>query len=280
MSTRAPEPKPYPEVRAGGLRVACIGRADLARLMVQECLSAREGRRAAPKLVLSVNGEAISLAARYPEIRRCYELADHVHADGQPLVFAARLLARPPIPERSAITDFFHDAAGAARAHELRFYLLGGTEENNAACAEIMRARHPGLVIAGRRHGYFRPEDESQICAEINRAGADVVWIGLGTTLELDFCARNRHRIRAGWLIGAGGCFNYVSGHYRRAPAWMQKVGLEWLHRLWHEPRRLFWRYAITNPHALYLLLTRTSALKEAHAGLAVGDVRTAGSAG
>jgi N-acetylglucosaminyldiphosphoundecaprenol N-acetyl-beta-D-mannosaminyltransferase len=280
MSTLAAEAKPYPEVLAGGLRVACISRSDLAQLMVRECLSARESGHAAPKLVLSVNGEVLSLAARNPEIRRCYELADHVHADSQPLVIAARLLARPSIPERSAITDFFHDAAGAARAHGVSFYLLGGTEENNRACAEIMRARHPGLVIAGRRHGYFRPEDETELCAEINRAGADVVWIGLGTRLELDFCARNRHRIRAGWLIGAGGCFNYVSGHYRRAPVWIQRIGFEWLHRLWHEPRRLFWRYAVTNPHALYLLLTRTSALKETHAGLAVGDVRAAGSTG
>ena len=56
----------------------------------------------------------------------------------------------------------------------------------------------------------------------------------------------------------AGGCFNYVSGRYKRAPLWMQRAGLEWLHRLWREPRRLFLRYAITNPHALWLLLTRT----------------------
>jgi N-acetylglucosaminyldiphosphoundecaprenol N-acetyl-beta-D-mannosaminyltransferase len=272
--------KPYPEVMAGGLRVACIGRADLTRLMVRECMEARKSRSLSPKLVFGANGQAISLAARDPELRRHHELADHVHADGQPLVIAARLFAKPRLPERSPVTDFFHDAAIAAREHGLRFYLLGATEENNAACARIMQDIYPGLIIAGRRHGYFGPDDEADICSEINQVRADIVWVGLGIPLEQAFCVRNRHRIRAGWLIGAGGCFNYVSGHYKRAPRWMQRTGFEWLYRVWLEPRRLFWRYAVTNPHALYLLLTRTSAVRHQPAGLAVREVRTVSSTG
>lgn len=272
--------KPYPEVMAGGLRVACASRADLARLMVRECMEARELHGIPPKLVFGVNGQAISLSARNPELRRHHEIADHVHADGQPLVLAARLLANPRIPERSAVTDFFHDAAVAARAHGLRFFLLGSTEESNAACARIMQNVYPGLIIAGRRHGYFDRDDEADICAEINEARADIVWVGLGIPLEQAFCVRNRHRIRAGWLVGAGGCFNYVSGHYKRAPRWMQLTGFEWLHRLWREPRRLFRRYAVTNPHALFLLLTRTSSIRQGQAAIAVREVRTAGSAG
>ncbi len=61
-----------------------------------------------------------------------------------------------------------------------------------------------------------------------------------------------------------GGCFNFLSGTYKRAPRWMQKIGLEWLHRLCQEPKRLFWRYAVTNPLATFLLLTRTNALPAA----------------
>jgi exopolysaccharide biosynthesis WecB/TagA/CpsF family protein len=243
-------------------------------------MEARELHGIPPKLVFGVNGQAISLSARNPELRRHHEIADHVHADGQPLVLAARLLANPRIPERSAVTDFFHDAAVAARAHGLRFFLLGSTEESNAACARIMQNVYPGLIIAGRRHGYFDRDDEADICAEINEARADIVWVGLGIPLEQAFCVRNRHRIRAGWLVGAGGCFNYVSGHYKRAPRWMQLTGFEWLHRLWREPRRLFRRYAVTNPHALFLLLTRTSSIRQGQAAIAVREVRTAGSAG
>lgn len=272
--------KPYPEVIAGGLRIACLSRADLARLMVRECSEARGSYGLPPKLVFGVNGQAISLAARNPELWRHHELADHLHADGQPLVLAARLLAKPRIPERSAVTDFFHDAAVVARANGMRFFLLGATEENNAACARIMQTIYPGLIIAGRRHGYFTAEDEADICAEINQARADIVWVGLGIPLEQAFCVRNRHRIHAGWLVGAGGCFNYVSGSYKRAPRWMQATGFEWLHRLWCEPQRLFWRYAVTNPHALFLLLTRTSTIRPQRTTLAVREARIAGSTG
>lgn len=254
------ESKGYAEVVAGGLRTACISRAELADLMIEECRSVR-ATGAPPKLVFHVNGQALSLAARNLELRRAYEIADHVHADGQPVVFATRLFASPSIPESSPVTDFFHDAAATAGAAGLRFYLLGGTERDNAACAEIMRRRYPDLVIAGRRHGYFKPEEETAICDAINAAHADVVWVGLGIPLQEAFCTRNRHRIRTGWLVAAGGCFNFVSGRYSRAPVWMRRSGLEWLYRFWREPRRLFWRYALTNPHALYLLLTRTKSI-------------------
>ena len=253
--------KTYSETIAGGLRVASVTRDQLATLMVRECLDARKNSCGTPKLIFAANGQTISLAARDAEFRRFHELADHVHADGQAVVFATRFFARPGIPERSSTTDFFHDAARAARLHGLRFFLFGATEEVNAACAEAMLAKHPGLVIAGRRHGYFGADEEASICEEINASRADVVWIGLGVPLEQSFAVRNRHRLRAGWLVLAGGCFNYVTGHYARAPQWMQRAGFEWLHRLWREPRRLFWRYATTNPHALWLLLTRTSEL-------------------
>jgi len=87
-----------------------------------------------------------------------------------------------------------------------------------------------------------------------------VLWVGLGVPLEYEFCERNRDRLKAGWIVTCGGCFNFATGAYRRAPEWMQRTGLEWLHRLWREPKRLFWRYAVTNPLAIFLLLTRTAA--------------------
>lgn len=270
------ELKPYPEAIAGGLRVACLRRAELAALMLRECLEARATGRTTPKLVFHANGQAISLAARDTEFRRLHEMADHVHTDGRPVVFATRLLTSPPVPECAPVTDFFHDAAAAARRTGLRFYLLGSTEEDNAACAAIMQQRYPGLIIAGRRHGYFRPEEEAAICDDINAVDADVVWVGLGIPLQEAFCVRNCHRIRAGWLVAAGGCFNYVSGRYRRAPRWMQRSALEWLYRLWREPRRLFWRYALTNPHALYLLMTRTFSVASSRRAWHVGSAEAA----
>jgi N-acetylglucosaminyldiphosphoundecaprenol N-acetyl-beta-D-mannosaminyltransferase len=263
VAPRAPRVprKLYREVIVGGLKTACLSRAQMMALMVKDCLAAREDSRRRPKLVFASNGHVVSLAAFDAEFRRLNEFADMIHADGQPVVLASKL-TDAPIPERSATTDFFHDAALAARENGLTFFLLGATEQVNANCAQKMRDMYPGLKIAGRRNGYFSRDEEAAICEEINASGADVVWVGLGVPLEHSFCVRNKHRLRVGWIVTAGGCFNYVTGDYARAPGWMQRLSLEWLHRLWHEPRRLFWRYAITNPHALFLLLTRTAAAK------------------
>jgi exopolysaccharide biosynthesis WecB/TagA/CpsF family protein len=227
-------------------------------------LAARGGRRAA-KLIFAANGHAIALAATDADFRAKFRQADLIHADGQPAVFASRLLTQSPIPERSATTDFFHDAAAAAAHQGLGFFLLGAAEDISRRCAENLLALHPRLRIAGRRNGYFSRAEEDGLCDEINASSADVLWVGLGVPLEYDFCLRNRHRLRVGWIVTCGGCFNFAAGDYVRAPAWMQATGLEWLYRLWREPKRLFWRYAVTNPIALFLLLTRTKPAPVVH---------------
>jgi N-acetylglucosaminyldiphosphoundecaprenol N-acetyl-beta-D-mannosaminyltransferase len=248
----------YGEVTVGGIRTARIGRDSLAQQMLGDCMEARIAE-ARPKLVFASNGHAIALAARDENFRETLSQADIIHADGQAVVFASRL-TKSPIPERSATTDFIHDAAALAARHGLRFYLLGATEEANAKTAEILTARYPGLVIAGRRHGYFSLAEEDEICDEINLTKPDVIWVGLSVPLEYEFAVRNKARLKAGWLVTCGGCFNFITGAYKRAPGWMQQAGLEWLFRLAREPKRLFWRYAVTNPLAIFLLLTRTNA--------------------
>lgn len=253
-------PRSYNEVIVGGVKIACLSRRELAELMVKECLAARASHAPVPRLVFSANGNSIARAAVDAEFRAHYEAADVIHADGQPVVLASRLLTSAPIPERSATTDYFLDAAEMAQARGLKFFLLGATESVNARCAEILRARYPGLEIVGRRNGYFSKEDEAAVCEEIDASGADVVWVGLGVPLEQSFCTRNRRRLKAGWLVTCGGCFNFVTGDYSRAPRWMQAAGFEWLYRLAREPRRLFWRYAVGNPRAIFLMLTRTAA--------------------
>ena len=249
----------HAEVVVGGLKTAAVSRRELASIMVRDCLAARRTGRPEPKLVFSSNGNCVARAALDKEFRALLEGADILHADGLPIVAAARLLTGTPIPERCATTDFIHDAAEAAIESGLRFYLLGATEEVNKGAAEALLRDHPGLQIVGRRHGYFSPDEEDEICDEINRSGADVVWVGLGVPSEQKFATRNKGVLRAGWIVTCGGCFNFASGDYVRAPQWMQDAGLEWLHRVWREPRRLFWRYAITNPVALTILLLRTA---------------------
>jgi N-acetylglucosaminyldiphosphoundecaprenol N-acetyl-beta-D-mannosaminyltransferase len=250
----------YNEVTVGGIATACLSRDGLARMMLQDCLDARANPDRHPKLVFASNGHAIALAARDEIFRFTFEQADIIHADGQAAVFASRMTSTP-IPERSATTDFIHDAAKIAARHGLRFFLLGATEEANAQAARILAETYPGLQIVGRRHGYFSRDEEDEVCDEINLTLPDVIWVGLSVPLEYEFAVRNKTRLSAGWLVTCGGCYNFITGTYPRAPRWMQAIGLEWLFRLAIEPRRLFWRYAVTNPLAIFLLLTRTTSL-------------------
>ena len=118
---------------------------------------------------------------------------------------------------------------------------------------------YPRLRIRGYHGGYFSSGQEHQIIANINAARPDILWIGMGAPRELSFALRNRRHLHGvGIIKTAGGLFDFLSGRVRRAPSWMQAMGLEWAHRTLLEPRRLAGRYLRTNPHALFLLVTQT----------------------
>ena len=134
-------------------------------------------------------------------------------------------------------------------------FLLGSTEEVNAACEAQLLKAYPGIKIVGRHHGYFSGS-ESEVIRQINAVSPDILWIGLSKPSEQIFAVRNRQKLNARWAITCGGCFNYITGHYRRAPRWMQDNHLEWLFRLVTTPK-LIGRYLTTSPHAIWLALTR-----------------------
>ena len=249
-------------VFVGGVKVATLWRAELTRHIVDDCLRRRaEGAGGPPTLLFDSNGQGISLAATDPEYRKALEQADVVHADGGFVVLASRFVAGAPVPDRSATTDLLHDVAAAGLPHGLSHYLLGATEEVNAGCAERLRELHPGIVIAGRRNGYFDADEEMEVIAAIGKAAPDILWVGLGKPREQLFAVKQRKHLRASWLITCGGCFNYVTGHYRRAPEWVQRINLEWLFRAVTTPK-LLWRYATTSPHAIWLAATRVDRRK------------------
>jgi N-acetylglucosaminyldiphosphoundecaprenol N-acetyl-beta-D-mannosaminyltransferase len=246
-----------PSALVGGLPIAAIDRRDSSRLMVELAL-ARRGSKLPPVVVTSANGQVISMCARDPRIRALFLDADLIHADGMPLVFASRMKCRMPLPERFATTDLFHDVACVAGATGASFYLLGGTSDVIKAAVHNVRQAYPRLKIAGFRHGYSRRDgDEAEVIAGVNAARPDILWVGMGAPIEQEFAIRNRGRLtNVGLIKTSGGLFDFLSGRNHRAPEWMQAAGVEWLHRLALEPRRLLYRYLTTNPHALYVLLT------------------------
>lgn len=246
-----------PAARIGNLPIESLGIRDTALGFVDYCLS--DARRTArrPLYSTSVNGQVISMCARNPRLARLFRIADSINADGQPMVAVSRLLSRHPLPERVATTDLFPVVAKLAAEAGLSFYLLGATERSNRKAVEATRRAYPNLRIVGSRDGYFSREQEEDVVAAIAAARPDILWVSLGVPLEQEFVVRNLDRLRGvGVVKTAGGLFDFLSLEKPRAPKWMQASGLEWLFRTLIEPRRLFLRYALTNPHALFVLLT------------------------
>jgi N-acetylglucosaminyldiphosphoundecaprenol N-acetyl-beta-D-mannosaminyltransferase len=131
--------------------------------------------------------------------------------------------------------------------------------------ARRLQQRYPGLNIAGSYAPPFRPQvcpEEPEIIAQINGSQPDIIWVGLGTPKQDLWMAAHRDLLQAPVLIGVGAAFDFHTGRIPQAPHWMQRSGLEWLFRLWQEPRRLWYRYLVYNPLFILLILAQTFKLK------------------
>jgi N-acetylglucosaminyldiphosphoundecaprenol N-acetyl-beta-D-mannosaminyltransferase len=186
-----------------------------------------------------------------PELREAVLGADFTVPDGQPLVWALNALGHG-LPERVYGPTLMERACARAAETGQRFYLYGG--RNQGALAQLarnLRLRFPGLQIVGGHCPPFRPltdEESEHIAAEIDRSGADVVWVGIGVPKQEKWMAAMRDRLEAPVLIGVGAAFDFHAGLVPQAPDRLQRYGLEWLFRLVQEPRRLWRRYLRYNP--------------------------------
>jgi N-acetylglucosaminyldiphosphoundecaprenol N-acetyl-beta-D-mannosaminyltransferase len=253
---------PVPVATVGGLPIAVINRVDCARLMVDLATARRNKGR--PALVFtSANGQVVSMCEASNDIRALFLACDLINADGMPLVFASQWLSDRKLPERVATTDLVYEAAKIAQERGASFYFLGAAADVIEQAVEHLRRLYPRLDIVGYRHGYFSAEEEADVVAAINAVRPDILWLGLGVPAEQRFALRHReHLCGVGVIKTSGGLFDFLSGKNRRAPEWMQAAGLEWAFRTYLEPQRLLGRYMRTNPHALFLLLTKTRSAK------------------
>ncbi|MBV9635825.1 MAG: WecB/TagA/CpsF family glycosyltransferase [Methylobacteriaceae bacterium] len=258
-----PAVRDLPRTWLGGLPIAVLDLPATADLIVTAV--GRHPAHGRPLIMTSANSQVVSRCRREPATAALFAHADVISADGQPLVIASRILGDHPLPERVATTDLFPNVARRAEELGLSFYLFGATEDENRRAFERIRARFPRLCIAGRSHGYLGGAALERRVAEINAAAPDIVWVALGVPREQAFCARFAKVLgNVGVLKTSGGLFNFLSGSRARAPLWMQQACLEWAFRVAQEPRRLFLRYALTSPHAIYLL-ARSRRLSPSH---------------
>ena len=187
-------------------------------------------------------------ARRDADYRDLLNRGDLNVADGMPVAWAARRRGGPTL--RLAGTDAMVALAAWGTSRDLRHYLYGATEETLVAMRANLEHRNPGIEVAGIESPPFRAiaDDElDETVARIRAARADTVWIGLGAPKQDVMGARLSERDAAPLLFAVGAAFDFIAGTKTRAPAWMQRYGLEWMHRLGSEPGRLWKRYLVGN---------------------------------
>jgi N-acetylglucosaminyldiphosphoundecaprenol N-acetyl-beta-D-mannosaminyltransferase len=157
--------------------------------------------------------------------------SDLMLADGQAVVWACGLLGTP-LPERVAGNDLFTGLLAQAQRRGYRVYFLGARAEVLDAMLTVLASRYPGLVVAGYRDGYFAAGQEAQVAAAIKASGADLLFIGMSSPRKELFAARWGEATGARVVHGVGGSFDVLAGLVKRAPAWWQRHGLEWLYNV------------------------------------------------
>jgi N-acetylglucosaminyldiphosphoundecaprenol N-acetyl-beta-D-mannosaminyltransferase len=196
--------------------------------------------------VCLVNVHLFETAMREPRVRAVLADAGACLPDGKPIALAASWSARRPVV-RLAGADVF--TLLCETEPSLRHYFFGSDDATLFRLVERVRERFPNAVIAGAHSPPFSPSlavRDADISA-INAAEPDIVWVGLGAPKQELWMAEARARLSAPVLLGVGAVFDFFAGTRQRAPRWMQRAGLEWLHRLFSEPGRLWRRYLVTN---------------------------------
>jgi N-acetylglucosaminyldiphosphoundecaprenol N-acetyl-beta-D-mannosaminyltransferase len=193
-----------------------------------------------------INASKVVLMAKDERLRRIIASCEIVNADGQSVVWAGRL-ARIPIPERVTGIDLMGHLLELADSRGWPVYFLGATASVLQEFEAAVRERLPSLVVAGANDGYY--SDGAEVASRIGRSGARILFVGMPSPRKEYFIAEHKDGLPACLAVGVGGSFDVMAGRTKRAPKWMQSIGLEWLFRLGQEPGRMWRRYVIGNLH-------------------------------
>lgn len=200
-----------------------------------------------PALVAYANAHTLNLASRDSGYREVLRGADIVLNDGAGLAIAGRIFGRP-FPENLNGSDFNPAILEEAAAHRWPVFFLGAKPGVADEAAARLTSRIPGLLVVGTRDGYFAPSESGAVAAEIAATGTGVLMVAMGNPLQEMWLNRHLEATGARLGVGVGAFLDFTAGVVPRAPAWMNRLGIEWLYRLLLEPRRMWRRYVLGNP--------------------------------
>lgn len=201
-----------------------------------------------------INAAKVVNAQKDMELRSAIVNCDIINADGQSIVWASRFLG-VGLPERVAGIDLMEALVNMAGKKRYKIFLLGAKEEIVQKVADTYRAQYGAGIIAGYRNGYFTVEEEAEVAAQIAVSGADILFVAITSPKKELFLDEYKDVINIPFTMGVGGSFDVVAGLTKRAPRWMQRLGMEWFYRLAQEPGRMWKRYLYGNSAFIYLVL-------------------------
>ncbi len=238
------------QVSLFGIRVHALSLAEAVDLLIALAGDDR------PHYVVTPNAHHIVQIRRDVHLRQIYNSADLVLADGMSLIWASRLLGTP-LHARVAGSDLFPRLCGAAAECGYRVFLLGGGPGVAQTAAEKLARTYPQLKVVGvysPPYGFENdPKENARIVRLIRESRPDILFVALGFPKQELWISRYARECGVPLSIGVGAAFDFIAGIRRRAPLWMQRAGLEWLHRLLQEPRRLWYRYLVLGPQFVCL---------------------------
>jgi len=200
-----------------------------------------------PRTITYVNAHCINLSYQNIEYRDAINQADLVYSDGISVVWASQILNGCQLDKVTG-REWIFDLCELAIANNLRIYILAGAPNIAHSASEKLRNRWPNLRIVGTSDGYFREKKNDQILEEINSSKPHILLVGMGSPQQEFWISKHRDVISAPICWSVGALFDYVAGVEPSVPTWMNKLALEWMWRLFIDPRGKWKRYIIGNP--------------------------------
>jgi N-acetylglucosaminyldiphosphoundecaprenol N-acetyl-beta-D-mannosaminyltransferase len=245
----APAPATIPLL---GLDFAAISEQETVNYVLEGIAEGRGG------WICPANLDVLRQWRQSAEVRELMSRADLVVADGMPLIWAGALQGSR-LPERVAGSTLVHSLTEAAAEAGASVFLLGGNPGTADAALRRLAERSPKLRRAGTLSPPFGFEHQAEwlhgIEQTLHEAAPDIIYVGLGFPKQERLIVELRERFPKAWFVSCGVSFSFVAGEIKRAPRALQRLGLEWLHRLAQEPQRLYSRYLVQGIPFMFALL-------------------------
>ncbi len=240
-------------------RITFFG-ANVDLLSLQEVLDRAEAAMAQKSLTrhTALNVAKLINMRSDAELANDVNSSDIVGIDGKGIVYGLHIFGIKSA-ERVAGIDLFYALLDHCAKTGRRPFILGAKQSHLEEAMKVAKDRYRGLEFAGYRNGYFKPEEDQSVVDQIAQSNADCLFVAMPTPHKERFLNAYSEILNVPFIMGVGGSVDVLAGHVSRAPLWMQKVGLEWFHRMVKEPRKMIGRYTRTNS-AYALLLVRNLA--------------------